>query len=511
MPPSKVTSLTPHCMRFSPRRRAIILPLALLVLGLLTVLAAQVVFRSNADIAAVQAAEATFKARMAAEAGIQKVIAVLQGGSTTNSLSTTSDQPRGRIDMDAWYSNPEYFRGLIVQGATSSTSSGVQGEAVPQTVSWSNPATWRFSVVGNDPLAQATDTTAIRYGITDEASKLNLNVATAEQLTTLLQAVLHNPQVSLDDLVRSILYWRSKAGKEDAAEDAYYQGLDHPYQVKHAPFGSVEELLLVHGVTGQILFGEDWNRNGILDANENDGDASFPPDNGDGQLDRGLYPYLTVWSSEPNKSNTNKPRAYLNDSNPVKIEKALPAYITDEQKNAIQMFKRSHSFKTPLDLLVGQGGNAAVFTMDDLDSLVDDMTCVKATTCTGLVNVNTAPVEVLVAVGFTEDEAHRIVSTRASLAGKDKTTLAWLIRQNVVDAARLNDAPELFNSITARAYQFHVESVGFADHVGAFCRLETIIKMQGHTCQIAYWRDLSSLGLGWPVHGQEGSIAGATH
>ena len=126
-----------------PGRRGIILPLALLVLGLLTVLAAQVVFRSNADIAAVQAAETVLKARMAAEAGIQKVIAVLGSGSsaTTGTLAVaTSDQPRGRIDMDAWYSNPEYFYGQIVQGAYSSGSSGVQGEAVPTTISWSNPS-----------------------------------------------------------------------------------------------------------------------------------------------------------------------------------------------------------------------------------------------------------------------------------------------------------------------------------------------------------------------------------
>ena len=69
---------------------------------------------------------------------------------------------------------------------------------------------------------------------------------------------------------------------------------------------------------------------------------------------------------------------------------------------------------------------------------------------------------------------------------------------------RLGD-PTLFKYLTARAYQFRVESIGFADHVGTFCRLEVVLKMQGRTCQVAYWRDLSSLGLGWPVHGQEGS------
>ncbi len=106
------------------------------------------------------------------------------------------------------------------------------------------------------------------------------------------------------------------------------------------------------------------------------------------------------------------------------------------------------------------------------------------------------------AIGFTEDEAHRIVATRASLPATDKTSVAWIVNQGVVDADRLG---KLYNSLTTRALQFRVESVGFADHVGAFCRLEVVLKMQGHVAQVAYWRNLSSLGLGWPVHGQEGS------
>ena len=118
----------------------------------------------------------------------------------------------------------------------------------------------------------------------------------------LIAFVIRNQQVNADDLAKAILYYRTKpkGGQLDETEEAYYQALDHPYSVKYAPFDSVEELLMVRGVTGQILFGEDWNRNGVLDANENDGDNLFPPDNSDGQLERGLYPYLTVWSSEPN-------------------------------------------------------------------------------------------------------------------------------------------------------------------------------------------------------------------
>jgi type II secretory pathway component PulK len=488
-----------------PDRRGIILPVALLILGLLAVLAAKVVFRSNADIAAVQAAEASLKARMAAEAGVQKVIAVLQGSSSDSAaIGATNDLPRGRANMDAWYDNADYFRGRIVQGANSGSSSGVAGDVLPGNVSSSNPATWRFSIVANDPLALANNTAAVRYGITDEASKLNLNSATRDQLARLITYVVRNQQVNADDLAKAILYYRTKTKDDqlDETEEAYYQALDHPYSVKHAPFDSVEELLMVRGMTGQILFGEDWNRNGVLDANENDGDNLFPPDNSDGQLQRGLYPYLTVWSSEPNTNSSNKPRINLNAKDMVTWRKNLPDYYTEDEKDDLVKAVTGGSLSSPVGLFTGK--NAGVFGKETMPGVLDDFTTSKDKTLTGQVNVNTAPVEVLVAVGFTEDEAHRIVSARGSLTPEDKTSIAWLINQGIISMERLDD-PTLFKYLTSRAYQFRIESIGFADHVGTFCRLEVVLKMQGHTCQIAYWRDLSGLGLGWPVHGQEGS------
>ena len=40
-----------------------------------------------------------------------------------------------------------------------------------------------------------------------------------------------------------------------------------------------------------------WN--GVLDPNENDGDANPPTDNMDGTLDPGLLEYVTVYTREP--------------------------------------------------------------------------------------------------------------------------------------------------------------------------------------------------------------------
>ena len=120
-----------------------------------------------------------------------------------------------------------------------------------------------------------------------------------------------------------------------------------PYRVKNGPFDSVEELLLVKGVTGEILYGEDFDRNGLLTDNEDDGDETFPPDNEDGLLNRGLYPYLTVHSYESNVANDNRQRIYL----------LGPAESVREQLDTV--FEDEPSIVDYIETAVGSGGGGA--------------------------------------------------------------------------------------------------------------------------------------------------------
>src|SRR4029079_15466340 len=67
---------------------------------------------------------------------------------------------------------------------------------------------------------------------------------------------------------------------------------------------SLEELLLVKGVTPQLLFGNDLNRNGMIDPEEDDSS---------GQANLGWSAYLTVYSREANVDSQGNPRVWLND------------------------------------------------------------------------------------------------------------------------------------------------------------------------------------------------------
>ena len=103
-----------------------------------------------------------------------------------------------------------------------------------------------------------------------------------------------------------------ETARENGCESEYYESLTPPYPAKNSPLESLDELLLVRGVTLGLLYGEDANRNGLLDPNENDGDVSYPPDNQDGALQMGWSAYLTVFGREKNLLSDSTPRININ-------------------------------------------------------------------------------------------------------------------------------------------------------------------------------------------------------
>jgi type II secretory pathway component PulK len=103
------------------------------------------------------------------------------------------------------------------------------------------------------------------YRISDEDSRINLNRATPEQLQRLLLE-LGVPQEARDIIVDSIQDWRDPNDEHrlNGAESDYYEALPVPYKAKNADFDSVEELLLVKGVTPELFWGAN-GEGGLVD------------------------------------------------------------------------------------------------------------------------------------------------------------------------------------------------------------------------------------------------------
>ncbi len=89
--------------------------------------------------------------------------------------------------------------------------------------------------------------------IGNESGKININKAEQGLLIMMLD------RFDLEDndkkvIADSVLDWRDsdQLHRLNGAEDDYYQGLPEPYECKDADFDSVEELLLVKGMTPEI-------------------------------------------------------------------------------------------------------------------------------------------------------------------------------------------------------------------------------------------------------------------
>jgi len=94
------------------------------------------------------------------------------------------------------------------------------------------------------------------YRITDEDSRLDLNLATPQQLQRLLEE-LGVERDARDVIVDSIQDWRdgNEEHRLNGAESDYYLALPVPYKAKNADLESVDELLQVRGVTPALFYG----------------------------------------------------------------------------------------------------------------------------------------------------------------------------------------------------------------------------------------------------------------
>jgi general secretion pathway protein K len=116
-----------------------------------------------------------------------------------------------------------------------------------------------------------------KLSITDESGKININTLT-DSSGIVLNNLLVNfgiEKETADTIVDSILDWKSTTGlhRLHGADSDYYSSLPNPYKAKNANFDNLEELLLVKGVTSDILYGK-GQRPGLIRFLTIYGDAS---------------------------------------------------------------------------------------------------------------------------------------------------------------------------------------------------------------------------------------------
>lgn len=102
----------------------------------------------------------------------------------------------------------------------------------------------RFSFASGDALVE----------VIQESAKLNINTATAEQLTSLALVAGASPgQAGV--ITAGILDWRSPSPGGFTQFDQHYLALPSSFHSRHASFQEIEELLLIQGVTPDLFYG----------------------------------------------------------------------------------------------------------------------------------------------------------------------------------------------------------------------------------------------------------------
>lgn len=391
---------------------------------------------------------------------------------------------------------------------------------------------WKFSLVNVSESKEGGTGDArypFRFGISDESGKININALIASDTTgNLLYTALSTLPVPADypytaaQIADSIVDWvdPDSTTRTNGAEDDYYAGMGTPYRCKNGPINSLDELLLVQGVTPQLLYGSDRNRNGKQDANEQDGQ----------EFSRGWSEYLTCYGRDINVDTDGQPRLFLNgkvDSAtglpdmktvsegltalvgqelsdymmyyafvgsgkavaPLTNDQvaASPADLRDLVQKAVEAGQKpARQLTSVLDVLntqltlprppppPGPPGRVSpqpvvVCPINDptvlkqkLAILLDKCTCEEAWEIAPKININTAPLTVLSALpGVTAEDVTNIVNARADqdLSNPEVTTGAWLMTQ-----AQMR--PDIFKIlaplISGRSWTYRVHSVGYA-------------------------------------------------
>jgi hypothetical protein len=350
--------------------------------------------------------------------------------------------------------------------------------------------------------------------------------------------------------------------REFGAEISDYAGLNPPYAPRNGPFETVEELLMVRGVTPELLFGRDVNRNGMIDLFEQN--LPLPiADPGDGSMERGWSALLTLYSKEKNVDQDGNPRIQLNSDDLEQLFEDLSAVFdtswatfivayrqsgpannqdengdesegeSDESEgedegddgeaqpagNQQLDFSRPGSVKlknileligarTKIQAAEGEESVTLESPFDDdpasmgsyLPLLMDKCTVNDQPVINGRVNIMQAPPAVLMTVpGMTDEICNAILSQRDMVNEGADPALAHETWLLSSGIVTLDEMRTMLPFITARGDVYRAQVVGYFDSGGIAARAEVVIDATKAYPRVVFWRDISHLGRGFAL------------
>jgi len=333
------------------------------------------------------------------------------------------------------------------------------------------------------------------YGVSDEESRLNVNYASAEQLTGIYGMT--------PDVVAAINDWRDadNAVTPGGAEAEYYTSLRPPYLQRNGPFQTVRELLMVRGISRELLLGRNANQN-ASDSTADSLGESAPPDNPANLLDSGWASIFTVDSSVQNVNAAGEDRVNIQSADESSLTSVRG--ITSDIAKAIVAYRGQNRLENLADLLevaqiqnqplaqpgpgpqAGPGARPAqaaplpnnpagpkVVSDQLFMDIADDLTTESGKDLPGLININTASLTVLACIpGIDRVLAQAIISYRQS--NGFFPNIAWLLKVPGMNREIFKQVAPL---LTARSETYRILSEGKVTSSGARQRIQVIVRV----------------------------------
>lgn len=421
---------------------------------------------------------------------------------------------------------------------------------------YDNAELFRDVEVINDPVAQMRgafcvvspriedgEVRGIRYGVENESARLHLAMVMQweqKQPGAGRRALLNLPDIT-ENIADALLDWMDADSQPRAlgAEAQYYADEGLPFSPRNGVPASLEELLMVHGVMREHLFGSDVNFNRTLDPGEG---ATYAErlDTLESGGETAWASLLTVYSAERNLTPEGQPRINLNDADIERLHQRLTEAFDQRTADFVVAYRQFGPYQGPplrsspvlpevdltqptkfrfasvLDVVGTQVRLYAPafrsylllpspFSLErpalaeQLPRVLEHLTLDAAPTIAGRVNILLAPQTVLACVpGMDESLISRILAGRPGpdeMPGPQFKHPTWLVTEGLVDLVRMKG---LLPYITTGGDVYRAQIVGYYDRPGPFGRAEVVIDATGKRPRQLYYKDLRVFGRGYP-------------
>lgn len=303
-----------------------------------------------------------------------------------------------------------------------------------------------------DELTELPDGSRLVVQIEDLSSRLNVNTATMDMLSSL-------PGMN-QEMVDCLLDWRDsdEQPRGQGAEREFYETLDPPYEPANGRLETVDELLVVKGWTPTLLY------------QPQEPERSELP----------LADLLSVRGGERDVNAQGQARLNLNTATADQLQRRLGPLVGAGLVTALVAYREQRG------LFVSLGDLFALPGATPQDAVIlDEVTVAPSAGIRNTVNVNTAPAAVLAALpGSDEGLAQAIIDRRESDQGPFET------KGDLIDVMSADQLEQMIDHVSTRSALWLVTVTARPAGGPGYRTIEAVVQRTADSSTVLSWREV---------------------